>query len=51
MGDTPADPITQLAGAAVALHELYASFIRAGFTAEQALELVKAVLTKPHGHA
>ncbi|WP_157864990.1 hypothetical protein [Streptomyces prasinopilosus] len=44
MGDTPADPISKLAGASVALHELYTSLIKAGFTEAQALELVKAAL-------
>ncbi|PSK48011.1 hypothetical protein B0E38_06488 [Streptomyces sp. 111WW2] len=44
MGDTPADPITKLATAAVSLHELYTSLIAAGFTEAQAMEIVKAAL-------
>ncbi len=41
---TPADPISKLAGAAVALHELYKSLIEAGFTEPQAMDIVKAAL-------
>ncbi|MHC3450747.1 hypothetical protein [Streptomyces prasinus] len=40
----PEDPITQLAAAAVQLHELYDSYIEAGFTEAQAFELTKATL-------
>lgn len=40
----PTDPITQLAAAAVQLHELYVSYIEAGFTEAQAFDLVKALL-------
>lgn len=36
----PEDPITQLAAAAVSLHELYVSFTGAGFNDNQALYLV-----------
>jgi hypothetical protein len=43
MGESPADPITKLAAAAVSLHELYRSLMEAGFTSEQAMDLVKAV--------
>lgn len=43
MGD-PADPITELAAAAVQLHELYSAYIEAGFSEAQAFELTKAIL-------
>lgn len=36
----PEDPITQLAQAAVGLHELFTAYIGAGFTENQALYLV-----------
>lgn len=37
---TPADPFTELGAAAVNLHELYVTFIAAGFTEEQSFALV-----------
>ena len=40
----PEDPITQLAAAAVSLHELYESFAGAGFNENQALYLVGQAL-------
>ncbi len=40
----PEDPITQLAAAAVQLHELYSSYIEAGFSEPQAFDLVKTIL-------
>ncbi|MFI7010001.1 hypothetical protein [Streptomyces sp. NPDC050145] len=43
----PADPLTSLAEAAVALHELYESLRAAGFTEEQALDLVKSAMRGP----
>jgi alkylhydroperoxidase family enzyme len=46
VSDQPTDPITKLAGAAAALHELYTELTRAGFSDAQAMELVKAVLLK-----
>jgi hypothetical protein len=45
----PEDPITQLAQAAVGLHELYTSFIAAGFTDQQSLYLVGQALTASIG--
>lgn len=45
MPDTPQDPITDLAAGAAQLHELYESYIGAGFTDTQALQLVIAILT------
>jgi hypothetical protein len=47
----PQDPITQLAAAAVQLHELYEAYLSAGFTEAQALELVKATLAASVGGA
>ncbi|MFJ2110641.1 hypothetical protein ACIOEX_01710 [Streptomyces sp. NPDC087850] len=47
----PSDPISQLAEAAVQLHELYLSYISAGFTEGQALDMVKAVLLASIGGA
>lgn len=40
----PEDPITQLAAAAAQVHELYVSYIQAGFSEGQAFELIKAIL-------
>ena len=47
----PEDPITQLAAAAVSMHELYTSFVAAGFTEGQALFLVGQALTASIGGA
>lgn len=41
----PEDPITQLAAAAVQLHEAYLAYLNAGFTEEQAFSLTKTILT------
>lgn len=38
------NPVTTMAIAAVGLHELYVSYIKAGFTEHQAFELVKVAL-------
>lgn len=38
-------PQQTMAIAAVGLHELYQSYLRAGFTPEQAFDLVKVALT------
>jgi hypothetical protein len=46
----PEDPITQLAAAAVQLHELYNSYLAAGFTEPQAFELVKTILAASVGN-
>jgi hypothetical protein len=42
---TPPDPITILGEAAAQLHELYCSYIGAGFTEQQALYLVGQIIT------
>jgi len=44
MGNDPTDPITELAAAAAQLHELYASYVEAGFTEHQAFELIKTII-------
>ncbi|SDL27970.1 hypothetical protein SAMN05421806_12536 [Streptomyces indicus] len=45
----PEDPITQLAAAAVQLHEAYLAYVNAGFTEDQAFELTKAILVASLG--
>ncbi|MCX5144632.1 hypothetical protein [Streptomyces sp. NBC_00338] len=47
----PSDPMTVLAAAAAQVHELYQSYVDAGFTEQQALELTKAVLIAGVGGA
>lgn len=41
MNDQP-DPFRQLLQSAIATHEIYTSYVEAGFTPDQALELLKA---------
>ena len=38
------EPFTALLEAAFQLHEMFAAYIRAGFTEDQAMDLTKAVL-------
>lgn len=45
----PADPVTDLAAWAAQLHEAYESFIAAGFTEAQAMQMVCALLTGSQG--
>lgn len=40
----PSDPITQMAAGAVSTHEMFTSYVEAGFTEEQALALVQSIL-------
>lgn len=40
----PADPMTVLAETAVQMHELYLSYVAAGFTEGQSMTLVAAIL-------
>lgn len=40
----PPDPVTLMAAGAAEMHELYLSYVRAGFRRREALELVKALL-------
>jgi len=42
-------PALTLAETAIALHELFTSFVDAGFTEEQALYLVAEVMVSPIG--
>lgn len=42
----PKDPFGELAQAAIQIHELFVSFISAGFTEEQALRLTIAMLPR-----
>lgn len=39
----PVPPLTELAAAAATLHELYLTYMEAGFTADQSFQLVLAV--------
>lgn len=41
----PEDPITQLAIGAAAAHELFTSYVAAGFTEQQALYLTAQLIT------
>ena len=41
----PTDPITILGEAAAQLHEVYCSYIGAGFTEQQALYLIGQIIT------
>ena len=43
MSNLPQDPITPMAVGATAVHETFRSLVNAGFTEEQALELVKTI--------
>lgn len=50
MGDQmPADPVTDLAAGAAQLHEAYESFVAAGFTEQQAMQMVCAIITNGTG--
>ncbi|MFJ5802700.1 UBA domain-containing protein [Streptomyces decoyicus] len=41
--DQPTDPMAVLTEAATGLHELFESFVDAGFTRAEALEVIKAI--------
>lgn len=45
--DGPADPFSELQQAAASLHELFVSYVGAGFTEQQAIYLVGQIL-RPH---
>lgn len=45
----PTDPITDLAAAAVQLHELYESYVAAGFTGAQAMQMVCTIIAASMG--
>jgi hypothetical protein len=42
----PDDPFGTMAEAAVGQHEMYLNWINAGFTPEQAMELLKVLVTE-----
>jgi hypothetical protein len=44
----PEDPITQLAEAAMSLHELFIAYVAAGFTENQALYIVGQLVAGAH---
>ena len=44
MNELPNDPLEQLQVGATQLHSLFISFVSAGFTEDQALELTKTVM-------
>jgi hypothetical protein len=48
-GDMPADPFSAMAAAAVSLHEMYRSFVTAGFSEAQAFELVRSMVVRQLG--
>jgi len=43
--DLPDDPMSALAGAAYQMHELFVAYVAAGFTDEQAMSIILALLT------
>jgi hypothetical protein len=51
VSDSPQPPLTELAAAAVQQHELYRAWVDAGFTEEQAMQLLVAVLLGSIGGA
>lgn len=51
MPDEPQSPLTELAAAAVQQHELYRSWVDAGFTEQQAMMLLVTTLTALLGGA
>jgi hypothetical protein len=46
MGGLPTDPISDFAMGAAASHELFLSYVGAGFTEEQALSILLAILSE-----
>jgi len=45
MTNFPPDPLTSLESSAAEMHELYLGYINAGFSADQALQLVMTILS------
>lgn len=45
MSDGMPDPITELVAMAAQNHEMFQAWVDAGFTEQQALELLKALIT------
>lgn len=50
MSDVPS-PITHLGAAAAQHHEMYTAWVDAGFTPEQAMQLLIALITKRPGNS
>ena len=44
MSDGPADPITTMLEAALSVHELFLAYQQAGFTEQQAFDLVRTTV-------
>lgn len=42
--DGPQDPFEGLAATAVQMHEMYAIFVSAGFTSDQSMQIIQALL-------
>lgn len=51
MPDLPQSPLSELAAAAVQQHELFRSWVDAGFTEDQSMVLLVAILTASIGGA
>lgn len=47
--DGPLDPISAMAQAAAAMHELYESYREAGFTEGEAIKLIAAIVIGQQG--
>lgn len=43
----PEKPLSSLVEAAVSMHEIFVTYVRAGFTENQALKLIAYILTGP----
>ena len=44
MPDNPQPPLTELAAQAALHHEMYSAYVEAGFTEEQAMQLLATVI-------
>lgn len=47
--DMPSDPMSSLLEQATGLHELFASFVRAGFSEAQSMQLITTVISAALG--
>ncbi len=45
----PANPFSEMAESAIAMHEIYVSYVQAGFTRSEALELIALIITRSSG--
>jgi len=50
MAELPTDPITELAATAIQMHELYESYLQAGFTTDQAFAVVLTIIGAATAH-